>query len=586
MGICHGRYRYMRDLQDLNRCCPGPGAAPLWSKGPSPIRLPALIQFLRCHPDQEFAAYIFEGLAQGFRIGFRRQCALRGNFRNHPSTDQCPLAVTTRITSEVQRGCLVGPLPDDIIPSIHVNPIGLVPKPHADTFRMIVDLSAPRGLSVNDGIREDICSLCYASVDQAVSLILRLGQGTTLVKLDLKDAYRIVPVHPDDHPLLGISWEGLTYVDRSLPFGLRSAPKIFTAVADMLAWAIHCEGVRYVLHYLDDFLLLGSPGSSEAEQALSSALRTFNTLGVPVASHKTEGPSTHLSFLGILVDTDRFQLRLPADKLARLRLLVATWRSKRSCTRNELESLVGHLSHAAIVVQHGRIFLRPLFALLSSTARPHFLIRLNRSVRADFQWWDCCLQGWNGSFFFPPSNPSDHVYSDASGLFGCGAFDTRIGWFQFQWRNEWTDRSIATKELIPVVVAAALWGRSWEGRHVCFHSDNMTVVSIITKRSARDLHLLALLRCLFFLASFYKFHYSARYIPGVINTAADALSRMPITDFSPFVPQIPAHEVPGVVMDLLVHQIPDWICPAWTRQFRTSLLGDSPRRHEPPTGRA
>ena len=126
-------------------------------------------------------------------------------------------------------------------------------------------------------------------------------QGTELVKLDLKDAYRIVP-------LLGISWEGSTYVDRSLPFGLRSAPKIITAVADMLAWAVHCSGVRYVLHYLDDFLLLGSPGSSEADLALMSATHTFQTVGIPVADHKTEGLATALSFLGILIDTNRFQL--------------------------------------------------------------------------------------------------------------------------------------------------------------------------------------------------------------------------------------------------------------------------------------
>ena len=87
-------------------------------------------------------------------------------------------------------------------------------------------------------------------------------------------------------------------------------------------------------------------------------------------------------------------------------------------------------------------------------------------------------------------------------------------------------------------------GRAWEGRHVCFHSDNLAVVMVLTKRSAKDRHLLALLRCLFFLASFHKFQYSAVHVPGVYNTAADALSRSSITDFSPFVPQIPACRVP------------------------------------------
>ena len=67
-----------------------------------------------------------------------------------------------------------------------------------------VDLSCPRGSSVNDGIPTDPCSLQYASVDDAVAIIQQLGRDTQLVKLDLKDAYRIVPVHLADFPLLGI----------------------------------------------------------------------------------------------------------------------------------------------------------------------------------------------------------------------------------------------------------------------------------------------------------------------------------------------------------------------------------------------
>ena len=89
---------------------------------------------------------------------------------------------------------------------VHVSPIGLVPKGHATgKWRTIVDLSSPTAGSVNDGISAELCSLRYASLDDALGLITQLGPGTQLVKMDLKDAYRIVPVHPDDHHLLGIS---------------------------------------------------------------------------------------------------------------------------------------------------------------------------------------------------------------------------------------------------------------------------------------------------------------------------------------------------------------------------------------------
>ena len=162
------------------------------------------------------------------------------------------------------------------------------------------------------------------------------------------------------------------------------------------------------------------------------------------------------------------------------------WQAKKSCTRKELESFVGHLAYAAMVICPGRIFLRSLFSLLSTTAKPHFHIRVNTSVRADLQWWLCFLQLWNGLSFFPLPSPSRHIYSDASGSFGCGAFDPATGWFQLQWPALWSLIDIAAKEMVPVVVAAALWGRLWEGCHICFHSDNMAVVAVLNKRTAKD----------------------------------------------------------------------------------------------------
>ena len=173
------------------------------------------------------------------------------------------------------------------------------------------------------------------------------------MKMDLKEAYRIVPVHPDDQHLLGISWNGQVYIDRALPFGLRSAPEIFTAVADALAWSLHAGGIRFVLHYLDDFLFIGAPNSLEATHAAQLATITFADLGVPVAVHKTEGPSSCVTFLVILVDTDKGQLRLPWENLQRVRDKVQAWLRRGSHTCKVLESLLGHLSHAAMVIRPG-----------------------------------------------------------------------------------------------------------------------------------------------------------------------------------------------------------------------------------------
>ena len=115
-------------------------------------------------------------------------------------------------------------------PGLHINRMGVVPKGHTPgRWRLITDLSHPVGVSVNDGIQSELCSLRYTSVESAAAAAQRLGRGALLAKLDIKG---LVPVHPQDRYLLGVEWGGAFYVDGALPFGLRSAPKIFTAVAD------------------------------------------------------------------------------------------------------------------------------------------------------------------------------------------------------------------------------------------------------------------------------------------------------------------------------------------------------------------
>ena len=374
-------------------------------------------------------------------------------------------------------------MPAHVKPLVHVSPMGLVPKPHqVNKFWLIVDLSHPPGASVNDGISPSICSLRYASVDDAV-IIKQLGRGTQLVKLDIKDAYRIIPVHPDDYHFLGVSWRGETYVDRALPFGLRSAPKIFSAVADFISWVLHQQGIDHHLHYLDDFLRLVAPDSDQAKAALDLVLRVFHSLGIPVATHKTDGPATMLGFLGILIDTQLFELRLPTDKLARLQAALHWWTNRKRCTRRELESLLGQLSHAATVIVQGRTFLRPL---LSQAGAPHHHVRLTAGARADLLWWKTFLQEWNGVSFFPTVAPSREVVSDALGTYECGAFSHPFGWFQLQWPESWNSVNIAAKELVPVVIAAALWGRHWNRSCICLRCDNMAVVSILKSRTSRD----------------------------------------------------------------------------------------------------
>ena len=573
MGLCSGRYVYYEDLLGLS--APAALAPPLTTisnqPSPSPVNLPRLAWYLVSYPDQRLASYVLSGIRDGFRIGVSGSLSTRSSTRNHPSCQVNPSAVSSYLSSERAAGRVLGPLPQS--DSVHVSPIGLVPKGHqGNAWRMIVDLSYPSGRSVNDKISSDLCSLRYPSVDDAVGYILAMGRHTQLVKIDLKDAYRILPIHPEDRRLLGINWEGHTYVDLCLPFGLRLAPKIFTAFADVLSWVLHHCGVRYLIHYLDDFLIFGAPFMGEAHSALRIVMNVLADLRVPVSLPKLEGPSTTVSFLGILIDTARMELRLPHEKLLRLRSLVANWLGRRSGRRSEVESLLGHLSHAAIVVRPGRIFLRQLFSLMAKAAARHYFVHLDAMARADLAWWDCFLQDWHGaSFIIPNDSLSLHIHTDASGTFGGGALSSDGRWLQVQWPESWSEVDISIKEMVPIVVAAAMWGRSWHQHRVFFHSDNAAVVAIIQKRSAKQPAMLHLLRCLYFYAAFYQFSYSAHHVPGVTNVAADALSRNNMSLFNSLVPQGRPTEVSREVSNLLIIQQPNWGSQSWISLFRATL---------------
>ena len=143
----------------------------------------------------------------------------------------------------------------------------MIPKKgKAGRWRLIVDLSAPDGGSVNDGISAELASLSYMSVDDVMREVLRRGRGTLMAKADIKQAYRNLPVHPVDRELLGVQWRDRLFVDCCLLFGLRSAPLLFTVTGDLLQWMMEKRGVSWIRHYIDDFITVRNPGESECQR--------------------------------------------------------------------------------------------------------------------------------------------------------------------------------------------------------------------------------------------------------------------------------------------------------------------------------
>ena len=275
-----------------------------------------------------------------------------------------------------------------------------------------------------------MCSLKYSTVDDAAKLILSLGKGTLTAKLDIAHTYHNIPVHPDDRHLLGMMWNNQLFVDTVLPFGLRSAPKIFSVVADALKWILTQQGFSHSIHYLDDFFTMGSPTSSECNN-LHRIMETCKLLVVPLAPEKIVGPTCQLTFLGIEIDSGSLQLRLQQDKLEKLNTLKTSWRNCKAAKKRQLLSLIGHLVHACKVVPPGRTFLRRIINLSCVPKDLDHWVHLNAEFQLNVQWCHLFLEKWNGISCLHTHIPSKEdviVAIDASGSWGCGAVWSQ-NWF-------------------------------------------------------------------------------------------------------------------------------------------------------------
>ena len=185
-------------------------------------------------------------------------------------------------------------------PLLQLSPFGVIPKKgKPDKWRLIVDLSSPERHSVNEAIRKDLCSVSYASLDHAVALAKSMGKGSLLAKLDLKEAYWAVPVHPSDQRLLAVSWNGTTYLDKALPFGLRSAPKLFSTLTDAMMWFLRDRGVHTALHYLDDFLVLGPPANRPVRKHYRPLWRSVKNRVFQLRRTRLKVPQHYSHFWGL-----------------------------------------------------------------------------------------------------------------------------------------------------------------------------------------------------------------------------------------------------------------------------------------------
>ena len=152
-----------------------------------------------------------------------------------------------KIQKELDAGRVAGPFDKPPLLNFQVSPLGLVPKKVPGEFRVIHDLSYPKGDSINSTVSKEYATIHYQPFDDLISVIKLLGSGTLVAKTDIESAFRLMPIHPHDYNLLGFVVDGKFYYDRCLPMG--SSVSCRTLSSGTVMGAMGSNGRHRLCHF-------------------------------------------------------------------------------------------------------------------------------------------------------------------------------------------------------------------------------------------------------------------------------------------------------------------------------------------------
>ena len=260
--------------------------------------------------------YLVNGFTFGFCLGCVRIPDAREPPKNHPPVLNNPDAAKELVFKEVRLGRVLGPFKTCPIPGLLCSPLNLVPKANSPgCWHLIHNLAFPYDHnSVNANIPDEQAQVYYIPFDRAIQICQSLGAGCFIGKQDFDAAFRLLPIAKQDLSLLGFMLEGNYFVNSLLAFGARSSCRLFETFASGVQFALEkWTNSSTVLHYLDDFFL-----AKTTYQECAHFMEQFEELtafiGAPLSPNKKEGPATHLTFLGIEIDTIKQQISIPEIK--------------------------------------------------------------------------------------------------------------------------------------------------------------------------------------------------------------------------------------------------------------------------------
>lgn len=454
---------------------------------------------------------VLDWLRYGYRMPFERE-VLPFQHKSHPPSSPEETVYLAQLEQRLLAAGAIRPAECRDF----VSKSRLVPKRDGG-FRLVVDL---RHLNEHFKVKP-----CKFETLRALESLVRPGDW--LFSADLKDGYYHIGVHPAHQKFVTTTINGSLYHFVGLPFGLQTAPYLFTKVMRVFVRAVRREGIR-VLPYLDDFLFVAS---SQDEALHNRKIVGDLLIRLGLSRNESKGmwdPAQVVIHLGIGVDSVKNLFFVPEDKLAILRraavsLLAYAKSHRRWVHHARLESFVGLAMSLTLALRQVKTYTRSLYDALSARANRLADCRLSGQALSDLQWFADLDQTWNG-LPIVPHPPSVVLTTDASD-FGWGAFVPRVeparGFFDASQRS----KHITFKELLAVKLALGCFPEQLRQRRVHLRTDNQVVMSVVAKGASRSRDLMPLCRDIQALCRSLDVSWLVSYIPTQENVVADALSR-------------------------------------------------------------
>ena len=208
----------------------------IWELGRTTIKVSELWKCLQLYPQEDVALELGWGFQTGFRIPYVGP-RLRTISPNLLSAVHHADEVQKKLRKEIEMGRISGPYKHIPISNMGISPIGVVPK-STEGWRLITHLSYPQANSVNDFLDPQACSVKYTSFDKVIEMIAIQGVNAKLAKIDIKSAFRLLPIYSGDFDLLGFQFKGQYYIDKCLPMGCSISCSLFEKFASFLHWMV------------------------------------------------------------------------------------------------------------------------------------------------------------------------------------------------------------------------------------------------------------------------------------------------------------------------------------------------------------